>query len=226
MAATHLIHTNRHGQHPSFQKVYDPLKKVVLNVLFSNEFTTRSGIFSMKSGELSDRVHCAALDKQGNVIKDEYGCIEIINANDIKKVVIKLDKEDGVLWYDPLSHIVYLKDFLLAVPFGLSASIISTEICKEYKNFFIKEYWDDFFRNYGKYILDYIESSEKEAEKRSWKKINSPEGKKNNLKIEDFKDQITTPDMEVLKGLIKMHGYDKEKITLIKTYKSSIDLNP
>lgn len=224
MAAIHLIHTNRHGQHSSFQKIYDPLKKVVLNVLFSNEFTSRSGIYKITSGELSSRVACAALDSEGKPVYDEDGCLKIIDADEIKKVIKKLDTEDGVLSYDPKTHIVYLHDFLLAVPFGLSAAQISDAICAEYKNFLIEDYWKDFFLNYGKHTLEYISAAEKETEKRLLKYIKdfneNPKNKgKPLLKIEDYKDQITTPNMAILKGLIETYGYDKEKIILTKTYK-------
>lgn len=210
MAASHLIFTNRHGQHPSFQKIYDPLKKVVFNVLISNEFTSRSGIFKMSSGDLSSRVHCAALDERGQPIYDEDDCLVILGPDEIKKIVKKLDKEDGVLCYEPKSHIVYIKDFLQIVPFGLSAPIVSTAILIEYKNFFIKEYWDDFFFNSGEQVLKYIKDSEIQSEKNAWQKIRDPKNKQKNLKMEDYKDTITTPDMAILRGLIEHHGYDKK----------------
>ncbi len=224
MAAIHLIHTNRHRLHPSFQKVYDPLKKVVLEVLFSNEYTSRSGIYSIATSELSSRVACAALDNEGKPIYDEDDCLQLIEGAELKKIVKKLETEDGVLRYDGKSHIVYLYDFLEAVPFGLSASLIADALCAEYKNYRMEEYWKDFFYKNGKHILEYINTAEKETERKKLKYIKdfieNPKNKgKTAPKIEDFKDDITTPNMAILKGLIKTMGYDEEKIILIKNYK-------
>lgn len=204
MAASHIVNTSR-SCHASFLKLKDPLLKWTFDILISNEFTSRSGIYKISSGFLSDRIACEVKNKDGIPELDAFGIPRLTNTDDAKKILKELCNI-GVIDYEPISHVVYIKNFVEMVPFGLSAHIISTAICKEYKNFFIKDYWKDFFWNYGKYILDYISASEFNSEKNAKKAMK----KNNKLSKDDF--TIITEEMKILRNLIETSGYDENQI--------------
>lgn len=203
MASQHITYTNKHD-HPSFKKLTDPLHKWVLDILVCNEFTSRSGIYRIGSGFLADKIACKMKNETGEPLKDVFGTEKLTDADEAKKI-LKILMDEKVIEYEPISHIVYIKNFLEMVPFGLAAGIISTAICKEYKNFFIEEYWKDFFWNYGKQTLDYISSSEANSEKTAKKAMK----KNNRLSKDDF--TILSEDMKILRGLIETYGYDKDR---------------
>lgn len=187
MASSHIVYTNL-SSHPSFQKLKDPLKKLILINLVNNEFTSRTGIYQVGSGFLADKVDC-------NI--DVEGESKLIDADNIKRIVINLALKEGVIMYDPLSHIVYIKDFLQMVPYGLSADIISKSVLNEYKMFRHEPFWKHFFDNWGQHTLDYLTASEDTAMKKAQKLFNE----KKLRKIEDY---ITvTENMLKLRNLIE-----------------------
>lgn len=155
MAATHLVLTSRH-MHPIFLMVTDSVMKVALNVLTSNEHTSRSGIFRIGSGSLADRMACNFVDENGEV--------DLINAKQAKQVVAAM-AELGVLKYDPATHTVYFPEFLEFTPFGLSATIIADELLKELRMYPHKEFWTDFFTTKKDFIAKYFLDSEKKSKK-------------------------------------------------------------
>lgn len=187
MAANHIVNTSK-ARHSSSLKITDPLKKITFERLLSNEFTSRSGIYRIMSGNLADIIYCT--NNEG----------KLINADEAKDLVKSLAEKERVLMYDADSHVVYVLNFVEMVPFGLSADLIAKSLLAEYKNYYIKEFWKHFFVNNYDYIMGYLTDSENKSEKSAKYKA-----KKIKRRIEEIEYIKTTDSMQKLKDLLDQY---------------------
>lgn len=142
MAKKHLIssgrwHTKKVNQLGSLES------KIVFEYLLSNPLTSRSGIYTIYSGGISEGI--------GR---------KLLSAERVREVILKDLEKQELIQYEHEDDIVYILDFHKYIPFGNGKPhIIASELLMDFEEYdFIKNprcktFWDDYVNKNSSKLL-------------------------------------------------------------------------